>query len=51
MEHATLEEMHGDRFRREDRRTWELVFQMLIKAMNEGLGDEVWFSPHEAFCR
>ena len=43
MEHAVmyaLEECLGDHFRREDRRAWELVFQMLIKAMHEGLGDK-----------
>jgi len=40
MEHAVvymLEEMLGDDFRREDRRAWELIFQMIIKAMVEGM--------------
>jgi len=40
MEHAViyaLEEMLGDNFPKEDRRAWELVFQMIIKAMTEGM--------------
>ena len=42
MEHAVifaLEEMLDKNFTRQDRRAWELIFQMIIKAMTEGLNE------------
>lgn len=40
LEHAVIyamEEMLEDTFTRADRRAWELVFQMMIKAMVQGM--------------
>lgn len=44
MEHAViyaLEEMLGDCFTRQDRRAWETIFQMVIKAMAVGMGESL----------